>query len=73
MLDAPVEIVIGTIFLYDLLGMGIRSRSSIISEWFFLRRLLLYWTRCNMFIHSRELFFWESGHGCVTFIYVLEV
>ena len=34
-LDAPIEIVIGTMFLYDLLGMNMGLRSSIIFEHFF--------------------------------------
>ena len=36
MLDAPIEIVIGVIFLYDLLGMNIGLKFSIIFERFFL-------------------------------------
>ena len=32
MLDAPIEIVIGTIFLYDLLGMSTALRASMLFE-----------------------------------------
>ena len=34
-LDAPIEIVIGTLFLYDLLGMSIGLRSSVIFDLIF--------------------------------------
>ena len=60
-LDAPIEIVIGTMFLYDLLGMNMGLRSSIIFEHFFFRNLLLRWSRCNMFIPTHEPLCWKSG------------
>ena len=73
MLDAPIEIVIGTLFLYDLLGMSIGSRFSVMFEWFFFRCFLLLRSRCNMFIPSHEPLCWKSGRWCVAFLYYLEV
>ena len=74
-LDAPIEIAIGAIFLYDLLGMniGLRFFFSIIYERLFFRSLLFLWSRCDVFIPSHEPLCWKSGHRYVAFIYILEV
>ena len=67
-LDAPIEIAIGTIFLYDLLGMNIGLRMSIIFERFFFRHFLFLWSRCNMFLPSLEPLCWKSGSWYVAFM-----
>ena len=73
MLDAPMGIVIGTIFLYDLLGMRIGLWSSVMFECSIFRCLLLLRSRRNMSISSHEPLCWKSGCRCATFIYVPEV
>ena len=72
MLDAPMGIIIGTLFLYDLLGMRIGMWSSVKFHHLF-RCLLLYRSRRNMRIPSLEPLCWKSGRWCVTFIFVSEV
>ena len=73
MLDAPMGIVIGTVFLYDLLGTRIGLWFSVIFECFFFRCLLLHRSRRNMSIPSHEPLCWKSGRWCVIFIYLPEL
>ena len=73
MLDAPMGILIGTFFLYDLLGMKFGLWSPVIFESSFFRCFLLLRSRRSMPIPSYEPFHWKSGRWCVTFVYVPEV